>query len=1058
MSTAQYGLRTKGFLKYTYLMVVCCTALIRFSVFAQDDFYHPELDWQTIETKHFRVHFHTGTERTAKEVATIAESVYPVITAMYNHEPDQRVSFIIRDHDDYSNGGAYFYENRIEIFAPALDFEFRGTHPWLWNVVTHEFTHIIQIQTTMKFGRKIPGIYFQWLGYEAERRPDVLYGFPNVIVSYPFSGFVVPSWFAEGTAQYNNPTLGYDYWDSHRDMILRMYMLDGNPLGWDEMGVFGKNGLGNESSYNAGFSIVSYIGQKYGNDKLVAISRKLSAPFRMTIDGAIENVLGKTGKQLYSEWKSEKTDHYIHVRDSIGSTATDTMMFEGDGFGNFYPVFTPDGSKIAYVSNKGEDYLSLSSIYLYDCKTKTSEMIVPGVRSTLSFSPDGQNLYYAQITRGNPHWSAYSDLFRYNVSTKETKRLTFGLRALNPKLSRDGKKVVFAYGSDGTLNIGVCDTNGSHISQVTNFRNGEQVYTAVWSPDGSKIAFGYSLGHNQTVALIDSNGNNLKLLSRVGDSRDPFFISDSILCYSWDRGGIFNIYSLNLLSKNNHQLTNVLGGAFLPTVNAQGDMAYATYTSTGYKLALMYKDTSYGKNILPDSIAEFDTVKITAASEGISDVPQRADAQISKGEKTDQVIKSYKSVFTSLSFIPLLRFDNYTQGNNVLDMIKPGLYIGSSEVLGTMNIFGGGAVNRNWERDLFLVFEYTGRLPLLYQLHIEPVASLELYNITRKRKFSFDLNVNPTPESPYGLQTFDVDITYSMIELDLSLKQKIIAENCELKLMYTLSKYNQDVGSWIHPDFTQPISSSRSTYFIGNMLSAQLKFDGIHRTIDKDINPIGRTMSLKYFYDLDNFNPTDSTENKNGFRVPIYTHYNFSRIEFGWMEHLALPFNKHTLSLGLTADAILGPPIDNFFDYYVGGFVGMRGYPFYAISGNKAVALNATYRFPLSTELNFRFFQLYFKKLFGSVFYDMGNAWTGSMPSAQNWKHDVGFELRLEAFSYYAYPTRIFFSGAYGLDKFSRSVEDINIKTVTYGKEWRFYLGILFGFELNDIFQRQNMR
>jgi len=118
--------------------------------------------------------------------------------AFYDHRPDSKVSFIIRDVDDVANGAAYFYENRIEILAPSMDFEFRGTHTWLRNVVTHEFTHVVQIQTAMKFGRTVPGIYLQWLNYESERRPDVLYGYPNVVASYPYSGFVVPVWFAEG--------------------------------------------------------------------------------------------------------------------------------------------------------------------------------------------------------------------------------------------------------------------------------------------------------------------------------------------------------------------------------------------------------------------------------------------------------------------------------------------------------------------------------------------------------------------------------------------------------------------------------------------------------------------------------------------------------------------------------------------------------------------------------------------------------------------------------------------------------------------------------------------
>ena len=51
-------------------------------------------------------------------------------------------------------------------------------------------------------------------------------------------------------------------------MILRSYALDGNMLSWDDMGVFGKTSLGNESSYNAGFALVDYIARTYGEAKL----------------------------------------------------------------------------------------------------------------------------------------------------------------------------------------------------------------------------------------------------------------------------------------------------------------------------------------------------------------------------------------------------------------------------------------------------------------------------------------------------------------------------------------------------------------------------------------------------------------------------------------------------------------------------------------------------------------------------------------------------------------------------------------------------------------------
>ena len=82
----------------------------------------------------------------------------------------------------------------------------------------------------MKVGRGVPAFFLQMLNYEDERRPDILYGFPNTIISYPLASINMPAWFAEGTAQYMRKDFDYDNWDSHRDMILRSYVLDDKML------------------------------------------------------------------------------------------------------------------------------------------------------------------------------------------------------------------------------------------------------------------------------------------------------------------------------------------------------------------------------------------------------------------------------------------------------------------------------------------------------------------------------------------------------------------------------------------------------------------------------------------------------------------------------------------------------------------------------------------------------------------------------------------------------------------------------------------------------------
>jgi hypothetical protein len=201
--------------------------IVSYTCFAQFTEFHPELEWYTIKGKHCMVHFHRGAERTARVVAKIADEVIGPLTSLYDYDPGI-INYVIKDMDDYSNGATYFFDNKIEIWTSALDFDLRGAHNWLRNVISHETTHMVQIQSAMKVTRTLPAIYLQVLSYEDERRPDVLYGFPNFIASYPIATINVPAWFAEGTAQYMRKEFNYDNWDTHRDMVLRSYALDGN--------------------------------------------------------------------------------------------------------------------------------------------------------------------------------------------------------------------------------------------------------------------------------------------------------------------------------------------------------------------------------------------------------------------------------------------------------------------------------------------------------------------------------------------------------------------------------------------------------------------------------------------------------------------------------------------------------------------------------------------------------------------------------------------------------------------------------------------------------------
>ncbi len=1011
---------------------------------AQDNFIQPELNWRTIETKHFYVDYYDGEQRTAELVAKIAEEIYGPLTELYHHKPDQKVSFIIWDTDDYSNGETYFYDNKINIWASSLDFALRGTHDWLRNVVTHEFTHEIEMNTATKFGRHVPAIYLQWLGYENERRPDVLYGYPNVVVSYPISGIVIPAWFAEGVAQYNIPHLHYDYWDTHRDMILRMYVLDHKMLSLQQIGGFGKTSLGNESTYNAGFAFVHYLATKYSPDILRRLSIAMRAVDATSINHAFEQVLGKSARTVYDEWKVFLEKSYDSKIAKVVETVHKGKIIRDKGFANLFPVFSPDGKSIAYCSNEGRDFFGTSSIYIYNIADSTEKEITDGVADELSWSPDGRYLLYAKETRFNHFWNSLDDLYLYDLKKNKETRLTYSLRARYASLSSNGKRVAYVAGSDGTLNLYDADIDLSagkisNIHQLTHFKNGEQIYATRWSGDGSKITFSYSIRASRQIGVYTLADSSYKFITPTGqDSRNPVFADhDSCIVFASDRSGIFNIYKNNLYTDSTVALTNVVGGAFMPTISKDNKLVYASYRWNGYKIAMLNNaepipdPPHYTVDINPPTL-------IASTDDALpGDLTHYNDFNV-----PDFKSEPYTSRTTSMSFYPVLLFDDYNPHNNFLDEMKAGVYFSSSDVVGKYDIFGGATINKLLERDIFFQFDYNDKIPGLSALGIYPQFTLAAYNISRQTNANIGLGADTVRGIP---------VTYNLLEVDASFSGPVVVPSLNMSVGFTLDSYGVTQSGFRYPANGPYWSSIGYTYFIGRTFYSQFDFDGILPARNAWINPLGIRSMFRVSGQLDKLN-NGAFEQGTSLIIPLYENYNFVQAEL--MNYFAVPLFRvdDALATKIHIGYTFGPAINNFFDFYAGGLIGMRGYPFYSLGGNRMFTANLTYRYPIFRDVDKQFMQFYLSDVYLSAYGDVGNCWNGGVIGTK-FKKDVGAELRMSGFSFYSFPTAIFFDAAYGLNRFTTRLRDFDT-SITYGKEWKLYFGLTFSFDIVD-FGRQ---
>ncbi len=1034
--------------------------ILTVSAQAQERSNHPELHWQTIESEHFIAHFHQGTERTANLVLKIAEEIYPHITGLYKYAPDEKTQFIIRDTDDYSNGGAYFFDNKIEIWAENMDYILRGTHNWLRDVVTHEYTHIISMQKAFKFGAHVPAGWLQGFGYEEERRADVVRGFPNVLISYPISGVTIPVWFAEGVAQYQSPSRRFDYRDSHREMILRDRVVTDELLDLKEMSVFGKNSIGNESAYNQGYAFVNFLTRTFGDSIVKELAIQASSPLSISFSGVMEKATGVPADSIYKLWKNHLQETYqqrlIQVKDHL----KEGVALSEDGIANIHPVFSPDGEHLAYLESQS-DYLSVNVLVVKDIKTGKRTVLAGPIASSLSWSPNGRYLAYAKQTDLQPNGSSFYDIYVYDMKRYKSYRLTKGLRANNPDWSHDGEKLVFVVHSDGLTNLFTLTLDefvwigddalwktwyydlhtheladripeerkdnwrlyyrktevwGRGIHQLTRLTDGRQFFHPRWSPDDSYIIFDTSIDFCRDIARISAEGGKIEfLLNAAYDERYPVFSpSGKEIYYSSDQTGIFNIYSYNLETGEIYPHTNVIGGAFMPTVNERGDLAYALYKDQGYRLYWIQK-----VNHLPPSDLAYDE-----NYESKIPVIKADDRKFEAKPATN-----YTRGFGPIGIMPRLLLDYGT--------VKPGFYIYSNEILDKMTFLGGFDVNLDFEYNIFALADFTLTKPAFLINLIRPAFFLEFYNQTAKIQDDYS-----DPDG-FTVSKDKIDIGFNLMEADAGLRGKF-KNLFSWELSYIYSMYRANIGTYSFRQLSDQriyiVPEIRYTYLRGHALSFMAKQESSIPEMDRSINPRhGHYVSFRYTRQWNRFLDDFSTE--GGDINEVYTKYFYNQYQLDIEKYFSVPIGRYHSFTARFQGGYIDKDVDDFFHFFGGGLVGLKGYNFYSISGKQLAIGTVTYRFPLFRNLNLKIFNWYLDKIYLGGFYQYGNAWSSNDIDFDRFKSDAGIQLRFDSFSWYMFPTRIFFEAAYPL-------EDVRYGEIDYGRDWKFYFGILFDFDI----------
>ncbi|MCA9691893.1 MAG: PD40 domain-containing protein, partial [Myxococcales bacterium] len=558
-----------------------------------------DLRWKTLETEHFYVHYYAGEEAAAERMAATVERAYARLSVELGHEPLLKTHVVVNDQTDEANGSASvtpFGRISANVVAPYTGSVLMAYDDWVDVLMTHELVHVLHL--------------------------DTIHGLPrivNAIVGFGVLGqvwspnSVQPRWFTEGIASKYESSFGSQgrYRSSQFDMMLRMPVVEQRVQTLDQV----SNGANvfpyGTSPYLYGLHFVHYIGERYGRDKLREFSHVYGGQaIPESINRGAQRVYGVTFEQLWAEFILELTNRFQaqarRIRDR-GIREGRRLTFSTSNSSNHgftrAPMWSQDDAYLYFYEDDGHWRPGFRRIRSTGGRIREgvnygrqgADVDVERVLDTQDFSlgdftPRGELVFHA--SRSHDFRYSWNDLYLWTPPNPDhVRRLTFGLRALDPDVSPDGRTVVFARGDTAQTRLAFLDLDTLDVTEVAPMDRLAQVTGPVFSPDGRKVAFsGWRDGGYRDLYVYDRERGETERITadRYLDLQPSWTPDGAYILFSSDRDDVFNVYAYDVAARELKQVTNVLGGAFDPVVSHDGArMAYVGYSSYGYDLWVM---------------------------------------------------------------------------------------------------------------------------------------------------------------------------------------------------------------------------------------------------------------------------------------------------------------------------------------------------------------------------------------------------------------------------------------------------------------------------------------
>ena len=530
----------------------------------------PGLKWTKLHSKEVNILFPQGLKLQAENVYHRIKGFYDTDSSLGNSR--LKLNLVLQNQTIRSNGYVGIGPFMSEFFlTPPWDPYAVSSADWTELLTIHEYRHVLQAMNSRK------GIA-RWLYY--------LMGEEAWGASY---GLAIPDWFLEGDAvvaetRFTNggrgrmPAFAAEYRALLQSNIQWPYIKARN-------GSL-KSIVPNE--YITGYTMINHINQQFGSETWESIFedavryKGLITPFAK----ALSRHTGLTPTSLYqkaiAQYKPGPLLEFTPQDKDNGPTRNQKIK-------NYIaPNRLKDGSVLCLETS----FDQLPRLIQIKGEKITDTYTNMGISTIEDFGFNEPVITWTEINL-DPRWEQrnYSDVYSYNIYTRERKKLSHQQKYLFSAPSNDGTKIVCAeYKPEGQCNLVVLDPQGNKINTLAipegqlatfpSFENGDSTLLVVLRRSGLSSIVRYSLSSGLATEIIPP------VYSIVSN---PSVNNNDTIFFSSDISGRDNLYAIDPQNKQVYQLTDDPVG--IQQFNVFGnEIIYQVQTAFGIKIRTLYTD------------------------------------------------------------------------------------------------------------------------------------------------------------------------------------------------------------------------------------------------------------------------------------------------------------------------------------------------------------------------------------------------------------------------------------------------------------------------------------